>query len=272
MKGISMFTDFLTAVVLAASVLATSQGTGTPLKGEQKPQLFGVPQQPPPVKADTPPAVPQAGQTPAPPSVACEWKEVTLPSSSKVAGLELPPDQQVPGTKRFVLLTAKTDKPEQEVKWLVIGSVANSQPSAITFTSSKTLQVFPVGHKDLIVVIAWTAVDGKLSEPAVTRIEVDGPPPPAATVAPAPVKRLAAVPAHITVLVADPSAVTATKIAGCEVHVFTPKNVPVDMRDVFREIGPFPAYIIQSSDGDILAKGQFKTVDDLTRAVKGGRP
>jgi hypothetical protein len=267
---------FKQLLLMSAMLVA---GIGQQPDATKKP--FGVPDkdakdQAPPVVAQPGPVAPVGG-LPAPPAAPCEWKEVTLPSANKIKGLELPPDQNINSSKRFVLITAVTDKPDQKVKWLVIGSVPWSQPSAITISNSKTLQVFPNAHADLIVVIAYSSLDGELTEQAVTRIQVDGPVPPAAPAAgpdlkgATPARAALTGPLHLTLLVANVKDAPAFSMEGVKLHVYDAKGLPADMQQPFASVpgpGTGPRYIIQSAAGDIVAKGWFSTAYDLTTAVE----
>ena len=62
-----------------------------------------------PTPAPSPPPVPVT--PPAPNQNPPGFRELATPSSNKVGGLELPPNQEVSSKKRFVVITAKSDGP-----------------------------------------------------------------------------------------------------------------------------------------------------------------
>jgi hypothetical protein len=134
--------------------------------------------------ADGPPAptpTPAPSPAPAPPVpnpnvTPPGFRELTAPSANKVRGLELPPNQEISSKKRFIVLTAKTDDPTVQVRWVVSNSVPQSPLSILEAPASKTILIFPNDHADMIFVLCYTVVNGDPSDPAVTAIKVNGTP------------------------------------------------------------------------------------------------
>jgi hypothetical protein len=228
-------------------------------------------------KPKDPPPVP----VPAPDG---EFVEVVPPQSAKVAGIQLPANQEITSKKRFVLVKATTDNANQQVKWLVLGSVANSQPTVLASPTGKQILVFPNDHADLITVLAWSAVGGSPTDAAVTQIKVNGPPPPTPTPPnpPTPTPTLGKL--HVTVIM-DFSAMTTDlaslrssksfrdglTAADCEYHEFDVSGVPADMQPLVTKVGGAPAVIIQNSDGDVVEKARITNAAGVLTLVNNLR-
>ena len=240
--------------------------------------------EPPPVVQPpvNPPVAPMPAPAPAPAPAAgdVDFREVTLPASNKVTGLELPADQKISSKKRYVLLKAVTDKPDQEVHWLVLGSVPNAQPSSLTAGNGKILQVFPNDQPDLIVVMAYSSLDGKPTETAVTKITVEvaaaGTPEQAN---PGGIRPLNST-LHVTVILdyakSSPELLAlrssaalrnALKQADCVYHDVALTQVPEDMKALLAEAGGAPAVIVQDSAGAVLAKQHLSNADGVLKLV-----
>lgn len=119
--------------------------------------------------------------TPAPPNPRPDlndvWKSLDPPSSNVIQGvLELPPAMEVNANRRFVPIVAKC---ENEVRWLV-SSQATRQVDVLESKATNSIMVFPKPNtEDLIVVLAYTAKEGKPTNAVITFIAVknDIPPP-----------------------------------------------------------------------------------------------
>jgi len=92
--------------------------------------------------------------------------EVVKAKGNKVAGLELPDDQTVNSDEGFVNIQAKC---KGEVKWLVI---SNAKVKYFVVPQSNSLIVSIPNNTDLVTVFAVGVVDGKLTDFAMTNINI----------------------------------------------------------------------------------------------------
>jgi hypothetical protein len=219
-----------------------------------------------------------------------EFTEVALPKSNKVEGLTLSPDQKVPAGKPFAIVQATTAKPEQKVKWLVLGSGA--PPSAVVSPSGKSVMVFLGGQADQIVVLAYSATEKGPTEPAVCKITVEGKAatpaergpagrPPPATPRPRPLTGRM----HLTLVVdfgkqtpelaalrASTALRGALTRAGCDFHEFNASQAPADMQKLLQAEGLAPpAAIVQDQEGNVREVAPVTTAEALLALVERAR-
>jgi hypothetical protein len=241
-----------------------------------------------PFHATQPPHAPDAKPAPA------EFREVGLPQGPEVPGLKLTPDQTVKVSRRFVVIQASTDKPEQKVKWVVLGSAPGQPPAAVVSPSGKSVLVFLPNHADLIAVMAYSATADGPTEPAVSKVTVEGPAdgpeaqraaPTGAAPAPAGRRAPAAGPLHLTLVVdfakqtPEVAALRAsTKFrqalaqGGCEYHEYAASQCPEDMKALLKEegLGP-PAAVVQDAEGNVKEIAPVTTAEALLALLDRAR-
>lgn len=211
-------------------------------------------------------------------------KAVGVPQSSKVTGLELPADQEVSGKQRVVFVPAKA---AGKVKWVVLNANSDTPVQSMELSSSKTLLVFPADQDDLIIVMAYTVVDGEPSETARTLITVKGsgdkPGPGPGPNPPAPPAPPAAGPLHVTFIVdfekQTPDIAAAINDRDLrqylssgkhQVHVVGVKSKSVvedGLSGPLGQAGGPPAVVLQDAQGVVLAASKFKTSADVRQLV-----
>jgi hypothetical protein len=277
---------YLTCLFLTIAAFGTAlvyiptapAGTEAAQKGEDAPTKVM-----PPAKEDAEPPMPMAS----PPGAAAgalpddgEFKEMKIPDTNKVAGLTLTPDQTVSAAKRFAIVRATTDKPDQKVRWIVLGALPGLQPSSLVSPSGRSILIFPAGYADLIVVMAYSSTADGPTDVAVSKLAVEGP------LAPSPQQPATKPPVtgklHVTVVIdlakqtPELAAMRASKAfrdflgkENCVYHECNPATVPADIGAALKKAGlPYPAVVIQNAAGDIEEKATFLTAEDVTGLVE----
>lgn len=243
--------------------------------------------------APPPSALPKAAKPlPAPEA---DFREVPAPLGPKVAGLELTPDQKVPAGRRFVLVKATTDQPEQRVVWIVTSTVPGAQPgSTLASPSGKSILVFPSAPGELITIMAYSATADGPTSPAITHVQVDGTPPgpppgPGPGPGPMPPPRPKPQPVqgklHVTVILdfaKQTPALAALRASkafrdalvkdNCVYHEYSVAQAPRDMlASLKKDSVPIPAVIIQNNMGDVEAKAAVIDADGILNLIDGLR-
>jgi len=225
-----------------------------------------------------------------------EFTEVTLPQSHKVEGLSLTPDFKVPLGKRFAIVRATTDKPEQKVKWLILGGNPGQPPEAVVAPSGKSVMVFLGDRPDRIVVLAYSATEKGPTEPAVCKITVEGKGPfpsdgggaarpPAAPGARGAAPRPVTGRMHVTLVLdfgrqtpelaalrASTGLRNALAKAGCDYHEFNAPQAPPDMVSLLKAEGLAPpAAVVQDQEGNVREIAPVTTAEALLALVERAR-
>lgn len=162
------------AIVTVGVVLLLIGAAGTCTKYIWSPSVDPAPR-------PTPTPTPDPYPRPDPSDV---WKSLDPPTSNVIKGvLELPAPMEVNATRRFIPIVAKCDN---EVRWLV-SSHATAQVDVLESRQTNSIMVFPKpGLEDTIVILAYSAKDGKPTAAALTFISVKGDRPPPGPTPPTP--------------------------------------------------------------------------------------
>ncbi len=222
------------------------------------------------------PTFSQTGSQPSPEAV----PGITA-SGNKIDGLELPPDQTVGYDEGFVTIQAKC---KGEVKWLVISNV---KIKYFTLNASNTVIVSVPPQGGVVTVFAVGLVEGKLTEFAKTIITVNGSVNPPGPNPPGPNPPPVGAPSNVTFIIdlnnSNPSfgqIINSQKIRDVVTsknaiyRLYDPQNPILKTKGLTETIdglGGAPVIIIQSSNGDIIAKVKMpateaevlKTLNDL---------
>lgn len=205
-------------------------------------------------------------------------KPVTIPKTNKSDAITLPEDREVGSKTRVVSVQAETKDEKAEVQWVVFN--LNDENPVEALSSGKTLLVFPNDQDDVIVVLAYTAVDGKATAPVRTLIKVvtKKPPGPKPTPKPdpeptPPQPNTGGAVKHVTFVI-DASKQTAAVAsvlrdadlrkslsdAGIKPHLTTTASAAVTeggLSEGVKTAGGAPAVVLQDADGNILAAAKI---------------
>jgi hypothetical protein len=208
------------------------------------------------------------------------WSPLEPPSNYKVPGIELPAPMEVSSGRRYITITAKCDN---EVKWLVSSQNAKTPIDVLESKLTNTILVFPgkSDNNDLIVVIAYTAIENKPSNAAITfiRVQSDKPPPgPSPTPGPEPdpvdkvhvtfILDYNRMTRAITDIVNNKDLRTWLKDKGHEVHELSIKDdlEGLGLRKYVEKL-IMPVLVIQTTKGNVLLATQLTSVQQVKDAV-----
>jgi len=216
--------------------------------------------------------------------------------SPKVVGLELPIPIQVNDITAPVPVIAKTTA--TDVRWIVSGNNPKAQPKVVLIPSLKMALVQPTSPADdVIVIFAYTVVDGKPTDPAVTAISVstkatppspDGPTPPTPPepVQPPAPKPKAAKPTHVTFILdfVKPAPGQSTirndtqfrnwlNSVGIEYHELNIKSEtlkqPGGLQPYVDEWSGPPVIVAQDDGGNVIGSAKFKDAATTKSFLEG---
>lgn len=217
---------------------------------------------------------------------------VGLPDSNRNELIELPANATIKGDTRFVIVEAKTRA--DAVEWLVLNLSEKKKVEAKLMPGGRSILVLPENQEDMIIVLAYVQLDGKLSKAVkhVITVTEDAPPdpkplpptptPPPPTPVPVPINLQ--LPLHITIVtdfnkqtpeiaavINDANLRKSIQDAGFKFH-----NVSIQSKSVtagglnigVQKAGGAPCVIIQDARGVILSQAPVVNTASVVQLIE----